>query len=73
MEDKKELEVIDLRVILKKIAAKKKLFYKTLPIVFVLSCAYIICIPRYYSTSLSLAPEIGGVGMEGTQIGRAHV
>ena len=66
MENNKELEVIDLRVILKKIAAKKKLFYKTLPIVFVLSCAYIICIPRYYSTSLSLAPEIGGVGMEGT-------
>lgn len=53
----KSTEVIDLRVIFRKIVKRKTLFYKVLPIVFVLSCAYILCIPRYYTTSLSLAPE----------------
>ena len=67
MEEKKEMEVIDLRVIFKKIWSRRKLFYKVLPITFVLSCAYILCIPRYYTSSLSLAPEIGGsAGMGGT-------
>ena len=67
MEEKKELEVIDLRVVFKKIYEKRSLFFKVLPIVFVLSCAYILCIPRYYSSSLSLAPEMGGSsGVGGT-------
>ena len=67
MEEKKELEVIDLRVIAKKIWSRRKLFYKVLPITFVLSCAYILCIPRYYTSSLSLAPEIAGSsGLSGT-------
>ncbi|MGN1228453.1 MAG: chain-length determining protein, partial [Prevotella sp.] len=67
MEDKKELEVIDLRVVFKKIYERRRLFYKVLPIVFVLSCAFILCLPRYYRSSLSLAPEIGGSsGLGGT-------
>ena len=67
MEDKKELEVIDLRVVFNKIWSRRKLFYKILPITFVLSCAFILCIPRYYSSSLSLAPEMGGSsGLGGT-------
>ena len=67
MEEKKELEVIDLRVVFKKIWTRRKLFYKVLPITFVLSCAYILCIPRYYMSSLSLAPEISGnSGLGGT-------
>lgn len=66
MEEKKDLDVIDLRVVIKKIWANRKLFYKVLPITFVLSCAYIVCLPRYYSSSLSLAPEVGGSSMGGT-------
>lgn len=69
MEEKKELEVIDLRVIAKKIWSRRKLFYKVLPITFVLSCAYILCIPRYYTSSLSLAPELGGSSAMGGTIG----
>ena len=34
------------------------LFVKVLPVVFVLSCLYIICIPRTYTTDCRLAPEI---------------
>lgn len=63
----KDVEVIDLRIIFKKIIKRKKLFYKTLPTVFVLSCAYILCIPRYYTTNLSLAPETSnGLSTSGT-------
>lgn len=67
MENKKELEVIDLRVIFSKIWSGRKLFYKVLPVTFVLSCAYILCIPRTYTSSLSLAPEMSNsAGMGGT-------
>ena len=67
MEEKKNLEVIDLRVVFKKIYARRKLFYKVLPITFVLSSAFILCIPRYYTSSLSLAPELSSMsGVSGT-------
>lgn len=56
--DNNNVEVIDLRTIIKKIRIRKKLFYKTLPIAFVLSCAYILCIPRYYMSETKLAPEV---------------
>lgn len=70
MEDnKKNNEVIDLRVIFKKILANKKLYIKVLPIVFVLSCAYILCIPRTYTSSLSLAPEMNNSSNLGGTIG----
>lgn len=67
MEEKKNNpEVIDLRIIAKKIWAKKKLFYKVLPITFVLSCIYILGFPRYYSTDIKLAPETENAGTGGT-------
>lgn len=66
MNEEKKKDVIDLREVWKKIKERKKLFYKVLPTVFVLSCAYILCIPRTYSTSLSLAPEVGGSAASGT-------
>lgn len=60
------IDVIDLRNVAKKIIANKKLFYKTLPIAFVVSSALILCVPRYYTSSVKLAPEIGGNNMGGT-------
>ena len=50
MSDNKELEVIDLRLMFQKIWQRKMLFVKVLPIVFILSCLYILCIPRYYTS-----------------------
>lgn len=61
----KSAEIIDLRVIIGKIAARKRLFLKVLPATFVLACAYILCVPRTYDSSLSLAPEVSnssGIG-----------
>lgn len=60
-EEKKDIrtqEVIDLSKILKKIWSNKRVFYKVLPIVFVLSCIYIFSLPRYYTSEIKLAPEI---------------
>lgn len=65
-ENKKNPKVIDLRVVAKKIWANKKLFYKVLPIVFVLSCFYIVSIPRYYTSETKLAPEMENSGAGGT-------
>ena len=65
MEEKKtnNSEVIDLRLVAKKIWANKRLFYKTLPITFVLSCIYIFSLPRYYTSEVKLAPEMeNGMG-----------
>ena len=58
MEEKKSNEVIDLRIIFKKILSNRKLFLKVLTIVFVLSCIYILGIPRYYMAEATLAPEM---------------
>lgn len=52
-------DIIDLKLVFKNIMNNKKLFIKTLSIVFVLSCIYIFSIPRFYTSSLSLAPELG--------------
>lgn len=64
--DNKDVDVIDLRVIFKKIREKKKIFFITLPIAFVLSCAIILCVPRYYTSSTMLAPEMGNDMGSGT-------
>ncbi len=56
--NKSNPNVIDLRVVFKNIKNNKKLFYKVLPVVFVVSCIYIFSIPRYYSSEVKLAPEM---------------
>ena len=62
METKKNPDTIDLRQLARKIWARKMLFVKVLPVVFVLSCLYIVCIPRTYTTNCRLAPEMNMSG-----------
>lgn len=50
-------EIIDLRLLLKKIVRRRKLFFIILPIVFLLSSLLIISVPRTYTTNIKLAPE----------------
>ncbi|MBR6494281.1 MAG: chain-length determining protein [Prevotella sp.] len=50
--------VIDLRAIFAKIKERRRLFYITLPVAFVLSSLYILCVPRSYDTDVKLAPEM---------------
>ena len=66
---KNDSEVIDLRIIFRKIWANKKIYAIVLPVVLVLSCAYILCIPRTYTSSLSLAPEMNNSSNLGGTLG----
>lgn len=69
MEERKQLEVIDLKDIIKKIWANRKTFILPLCIVFLVASIYIFSKPRYYSTDAKLAPEMGnniGGGTLGT-------
>jgi len=58
MEEKQEVQVIDLQKITKILFKRRKELIKPLAIVFILSCIYIFSIPRYYTTDVRLAPEI---------------
>lgn len=62
-ENKQQSQVIDLRLVFKKLKARKRLFYKTWIITFVLSAVYIVSLPRYYRSEIRLAPEVdNGMG-----------
>ena len=56
-EQKKQAGVIDLRVVIKKIWEKRKLFLIVWITTFALSCLWILPQPRYYSAEVSVAPE----------------
>ena len=58
MSENNDMEVIDLRLMFQKIWQQKMLFVKVLPVVFILSCLYIICIPRTYTSDTKMAPEM---------------
>ena len=58
MEEKKSQGYgIDYQRVFREIIKRKRLFVKTLPLAFVLSCIYIFSLPRYYDTDTMLAPE----------------
>lgn len=58
MAENKEVKIIDLREIVKTLLENRRIFYKTLPVVFIVSCLLIICVPRYYISEVKLAPEL---------------
>lgn len=50
---------IDFGKIFKDLLKHKKLYFKVLPIAFVLAALYAISLPNYYSCTVKLAPELG--------------
>lgn len=66
MEKNSNAEVIDLRIVLKKIIGRKRLFLRTLPIAFILSSLIIISVPRTYTCQIMLAPELSNQSAGGT-------
>ena len=48
---------IDYKEVWQRICDRKKLFFKIVPAVMVLSCLYILCFPRTYTCEIKLAPE----------------
>lgn len=57
MEEEKR---INYRLVFKQIWERRKLFWITLPIAFVLSCIWILPQPRFYVSEVMLAPEATG-------------
>ena len=57
---------IDLGKIFKTLGKNKKYFFIVLPIVFVLSCVYVLALPRYYQTSIIIAPETENLKSSGS-------
>ena len=53
-------DIVDLKEVIKSVWNRRRLFYKVWAVTFVLSCIYILPIPRTYTASLLLAPELGG-------------
>ena len=51
-------EKIDLLIIFRKILARRKLFYKIIPVSFLIASIFILGFPRYYVTDIKLAPEL---------------
>lgn len=66
MENKKNIESqkenisIDFGKLFKDILKQKMLYYKVLPIVFVLAAIYTLGLPNYYSCTVKLSPEMNG-------------
>lgn len=55
--NEKDKNIIDLGAITKLLWQKRKVFFITWPIVFALSCLWILPEPRYYNCEVKLAPE----------------
>ena len=57
-----EVKQIDFVKITKLILRNKKYYLYTLPMAFVLSSLLIICVPRYYTCTVTMAPEASVMG-----------
>ena len=51
---------IDFKKIFQDLLKHKKLYYKVLPITFVVAAIYALSIPNYYSCTVKLSPEMSG-------------
>ncbi len=66
MEELNRNETIDFRKVSSLLRAKKKTFFKVWAITFVVASAYIVCLPRYYTSEIKLAPEMESAIAEGS-------
>ena len=51
-------EYIDIAAMFKTLWQRRKVFYWLWPVTFVVSAALILCVPRYYTCEVVLAPEV---------------
>lgn len=56
----------DIRPFFRQLWQRRKVFYWVLPITFILSSAVILCVPRYYTCEVILAPETQSAGSSGS-------
>ena len=65
-EAKKDIKPINITDIVNKIWPHRKMFYYVLPATLIITYLYMVCIPRYYSCTVSLAPESSGTSFSGS-------
>lgn len=65
-EAKKDIKPINITDIVNKIWPHRKMFYCVLPATLIITYLYMVCIPRYYSCTVSLAPESSGTSFSGS-------
>ena len=61
-----ERKPIDISNIIKKLWPNRKKYYYVLPATLIITYLFIVCIPRYYSSKVSLAPETDGTSVSGS-------
>ena len=61
-----ERKPIDISNIIKKLWPNRKKYYYVLPATLIITYLFIVCIPRYYSCNVSLAPETDGTSVSGS-------
>lgn len=60
MEENRNVLGVDYRKVFSEIWNRRRVFLKTLPVAFVLSCIWIFPQPRYFTSEVMLAPEAAG-------------
>ena len=58
IEIQEEESHIDFQALFAALKRRKKLYWKVLPITFVLACIIMLSIPNYYTCEVQLAPEL---------------
>lgn len=66
MESNLKDKQIDVKKVLSSIWTYRRLFIKVLSVVFVVSCIFILPIPRTYTCQVTLAPEMTGADAQGS-------
>ena len=66
MEDKKDIKPIDITAIIKKLWAHRKKYYYVLPATLVITYLFMLSFPRYYRSTVSMAPETSGTSISGS-------
>ena len=65
-EKKKDIKPIDFTKIVKKLWPHRKKYYYVLPATLIFTYLFMVCIPRYYECTVSLAPEANGASVSGS-------
>lgn len=60
-----EEQSIDFGKLFQDLLKHKRLYYKVLPIAFLLAAIYSLSLPNYYNCTVTLAPEMGGKSISG--------
>ena len=66
MEETKDIKPIDITAIIKKLWAHRKKYYYVLPATLVITYLFTLFYPRYYRSSVSMAPETSGTSVSGS-------